>query len=116
MRIPAWAAAGQAWPDGVHDAPGSAVYDPAKVARQQRENVEKARAKWGRYRLTAPLGPPIRFAERLPGRRTRERSIYHEHDPAVCDLDHAEADRLRKLGVKAEQLADQVSDAALIYY
>lgn len=118
MRIPAWADAVQVWPDGVAAKPGHAVYDETKVARQREQIIAKQRAKFGTYSLTPPsAGKGIQFVERKPRPMgSKIRKLHPEFGAQQCELDHAEAERLRGLGVKVERLPDAVQDESLIHW
>jgi exonuclease VII large subunit len=118
MRIPEWGGAGQVWPAGPIASPGYRAYDPAKAKADRDETIQRQRRKWGRYRVHPPgSGGRVKFTERTPAAvPDRIIGVHPEFEAIEANIDHAEAERLRSLGLKVEKLPDEVRDESLMHW
>jgi len=125
MRIPHWDRSGHVWPKRQRQI---GVYDERAARQRSADMTAKAKAKWGRYRLTLP--PPkdpgiieqgIPFTAKMPapvgGKRLKlMHALEGKTRPWEGDLDHSEAERLRGLGVTAEPIEDPEFEQRSIYF
>ena len=98
MRIPAFDATGETiWPDEAGDRARLAERQRLSIRtarRQVRQHAEQEAARWGWFDLAPPRGQDVMIT--VNGRH-RETGLYRER--RTVELDAAEADRLRGLGV-----------------
>lgn len=125
MKIPQWDRSGHVWPKRQRQL---GVYDESKARQRSADNIAKAKAQFGKYRLMLPpqkdpgiIEQGIPFTAKMPAPMHAKRyKLMHALEgktrPWEGDLEHSEADRLRGLGVTVELLEDAEFEERLRFY
>lgn len=115
MKIPAWepdAEVRRLWPPESLGDPSATIDDALRAARRAaKRQARETEAKWGWYRLSHKLGRQVSFMARVTSTYA-EKARGLGREPWEGQVRHAEADRLRELGVKAEPIQAPAEVAA----